>query len=167
MQLFSSFAILMNFERFGKMKGMSNIVRWSIRDESLHVEGMTRLFREFYNEYWSSKQYNMVSVDQEEFANEIAAIADKMVELEDNFIDLCFGQADIKGVDSGDLKQYIRFISNKRWSQLGFSGTLYDVTENPLPWLDWVINGVEHTNFFEAKPTDYSKGTLTGEVEQW
>lgn len=30
MQLFSSFAILLNFTRFGKMKGMGQIVTWSI-----------------------------------------------------------------------------------------------------------------------------------------
>ena len=47
LQLFSSFAILMNFQRFGKMKGMCQIVAYSIKDESLHVEAMTKLFREF------------------------------------------------------------------------------------------------------------------------
>ena len=41
LQLFSSFAILLNFPRFGKMKGMGQIVTYSIRDESMHVEAMT------------------------------------------------------------------------------------------------------------------------------
>ena len=50
LQLFSSFAILMNFQRFGKMKGMCQIVAYSIKDESLHVEAMTKLFREFIKE---------------------------------------------------------------------------------------------------------------------
>ena len=38
-QLFSSFAILLNFPRHNLMKGMGQIVTWSIRDETLHVEG--------------------------------------------------------------------------------------------------------------------------------
>ena len=50
LQLFSSFAILLNFPRFGKMKGMGQIVTYSIRDESMHVEAMTKLFREFIQE---------------------------------------------------------------------------------------------------------------------
>ena len=50
LQLFSSFVILLNFPRFGKMKGMGQIVTYSIRDESLHVEAMTQLFREFIKE---------------------------------------------------------------------------------------------------------------------
>ena len=58
LQLFSSFAILLNFPRFGKMKGMGQIVTYSIRDESLHVEAMTQLFREFIKEnfdIWTDK----------------------------------------------------------------------------------------------------------------
>ena len=50
LQLFSSFIILLNFPRFGKMKGMGQIITYSIRDESLHVEAMTKLFREFMQE---------------------------------------------------------------------------------------------------------------------
>jgi ribonucleoside-diphosphate reductase beta chain len=44
LQLFASFAMLMNFPRFNKMKGMGQIVTWSVRDESLHCEGMIKLF---------------------------------------------------------------------------------------------------------------------------
>src|SRR5512142_1538780 len=36
LQLFASFAILLNFPRFGKMKGMGQIISWSVRDETLH-----------------------------------------------------------------------------------------------------------------------------------
>ncbi len=168
MQLFSSFAILMNFERMNKMKGMSNIVRWSIRDESMHVDGMTRLFREFYKEYvdQSKPEYKEHFVNN--FPLEIMDIADSMVKLEDNFVDLCFEQGGIEGLTPEDLKGYIRFITNKRWNQLGFSGTIYpNNTENPLRWLDWVVNAHAHTSFFEARETEYSKGSMTGEVGQW
>ena len=46
-QLFASFAILLNFPRFGKMKGMGQIVAWSARDETLHTENAIRLFPHF------------------------------------------------------------------------------------------------------------------------
>ena len=49
-QLFASFAMLMNFPRFNKMKGMGQIVSWSVRDESLHCEGITKLFHAFVAE---------------------------------------------------------------------------------------------------------------------
>ena len=82
LQLFSSFAILLNFPRFGKMKGMGQIVTYSIRDESLHVEAMTKLFREFIKEN--------VDIWTDEFKKEIYDICREMVKLEDKFLDLVF-----------------------------------------------------------------------------
>ena len=51
MQLFSSFIMLLNFTRFNKMNGMGQIIAWSIKDESVHVDGMTWLFKEFLKEH--------------------------------------------------------------------------------------------------------------------
>jgi ribonucleoside-diphosphate reductase beta chain len=50
LQLFASFAILLNFPRFGKMKGMGQIISWSVRDETLHCNSIIRLFRTFVQE---------------------------------------------------------------------------------------------------------------------
>ena len=43
LQLFASFAVLLNFPRFNKMKGMGQIVTWSARDESLHTDSIIKL----------------------------------------------------------------------------------------------------------------------------
>src|SRR3546814_13164656 len=50
LQLFASFAILLNFPRFDKMKGMSQIITWSVRDESLPTASAIRLFKTFIAE---------------------------------------------------------------------------------------------------------------------
>ena len=50
LQLFASFAMLMNFPRFNKMKGMGQIVTWSVRDETLHCNSIITLFRTFVQE---------------------------------------------------------------------------------------------------------------------
>ena len=75
LQLFSSFVILLNFPRFGKMKGMGQIVTYSIRDESLHVEAMTQLFREFIKEN--------VDIWTDDFKKEIYSVCREMVKLVD------------------------------------------------------------------------------------
>ncbi len=49
-QLFSSFAILLNFPRHNLMKNMGQIISWSVRDENLHVEYLTKLFRIYIEE---------------------------------------------------------------------------------------------------------------------
>ncbi len=154
LQLFSSFAILLNFTRFGKMKGMGQIITWSVRDESLHVEYMTRLFRTFITEHPE------IWVDN--FKQELYNICRKMVELEDAFIDLAFEQGGIEGLTAEEVKQYVRYLADRRLLQLGLKPN-YGVKSNPLGWLDTILNGVEHTNFFENRSTEYSKGSLTGD----
>src|ERR1700743_565981 len=82
LQLFASFAMLMNFPRFNKMKGMGQIVTWSIRDESLHCEGLIRMFHSFAAETGALTQ---------EVKDDIVECCRTVVGLEDNFIDLAFG----------------------------------------------------------------------------
>ena len=172
MQLFASFVVLLNFSRFNKMKNMGNIVAWSIRDEDLHVDGMTRLFRECLNRHKASFEDPQERID---FCNslvyEIEQAARKMVELEDAFIDLIFSDSKaIEGLTADEVKHYVRYIANKRWNQLGFRENLFTMAgKNPLPWVDYMVNGEEHTNFFEAKGTVYSKAMTKGTMDdvQW
>ena len=62
-----------------------------------------------------------------------------------------------------DIKSYIRFIADWRLRQLELP-PLYGIKENPLPWLQSMLSGVEHANFFEARATEYSKAATRG---QW
>ena len=57
------------------------------------------------------------------------------------------------------MKQYIRFIGNRRLTQLGLN-PIYDIDKNPLPWMDEMLNGIEHMNFFEGRATEYTKPPL-------
>jgi ribonucleoside-diphosphate reductase beta chain len=133
LQLFASFVMLLNFTRFGKMKGMGQIVAWSIRDESHHVESMIKLFHCLLDE--KPKVWN------DNFKKSLYEICRDMVMLE--------------------VKQYIRHIADRRLLQLGLKPN-YGVKDNPLEWVDWIVNGVEHTNFFENRATEYAKGAMTG-----
>ena len=153
MQLFSSFVKLLNFARHGKMKGMGQIIAWSIADETLHTESMIKLFREYVKE--NRKLWN------DETKSAIYTTAERMVELEDQFIDLAFGMNDMTGLTKEEVKQYIRYICDRRLIALGMKG-IFGVKKNPLPWVDGML-GVTHTNFFENKVVDYAKGALTGD----
>ena len=152
-QLFSSFAILLNYPRHNLMKGMGQIVTWSIRDESLHVEGLSKLFRTFIAEnpsIWTDK-----------LKYEIYCAAERVVELEDKFIDVCFNKADIPGLTAKEVKEYIRYIADRRLLGLGMKN-IFHSNENPLPWIDMQVNAVEHTNFFENRATEYAKSSTQG-----
>jgi ribonucleoside-diphosphate reductase beta chain len=153
MQLFSSFIMLLNFPRHGKMKGMGQIITWSIVDETMHAESMIKLFRTFIEE--NKEIWN------DELKERIYSIAERMVELEDKFIDLCFNLGAIEGLTPEEVKTYIRYIADRRLISLGLKG-IYKVKRNPLPWVEEMINAPVHTNFFENRATDYAKGALGG-----
>jgi len=154
MQLFSSFIMLLNFPRHGKMKGMGQIVTWSIVDETQHAESMIRLFRTYVEE--NKEIWN------DDLKGRIYTIAERMVELEDKFIDLSFSQGTMEGLDAEDVKRYIRYIADRRLISLGLKG-IFTVKKNPLPWVEEMINAPTHTNFFENRATDYAKGALSGD----
>jgi ribonucleoside-diphosphate reductase beta chain len=153
MQLFSSFIMLLNFPRHGKMKGMGQVITWSIVDETQHAEAMIKLFRTYIEE---NKE-----IWKDELKSKLYTIATRMVELEDKFIDLAFEMGEMENLNSNDVKEYIRYITDRRLISLGLRG-IFKRKKNPLPWVEEMINAPTHTNFFENRATDYAKGALEG-----
>ncbi len=153
LQLFASFAMLMNFPRFNKMKGMGQIVTWSVRDETLHCQSVVKLFHTFVqenSEIWT-----------EELQNEITQACRDVVALEDKFIDLSFEMGDVEGMTAEDIKQYIRYIADRRLVSLRLE-PIYHIESNPIPWMDMMLNADEHANFFEQRATEYTRASTTG-----
>lgn len=153
LQLFSSFVMLLNYTRRGQMVGMGQIVSWSIRDEAHHVESMIRVYHQLVAEY--------PGIHDSELSEKIRGVCAKMVELEDAFIDLAYSMGDHATLPKEDVKLYIRYIADQRLAQLN-ERALFGIPKNPLPWVDIIVFGKEHTNFFENRATDYSKGAVQG-----
>lgn len=164
--LYASFGMLLNFPRFNKMKGMGQIITWSIRDESCHVEHITKLYHE-WNYQTNSVTPSVIS--------DIIDICQTVVNLEDQFIDLAFELGEVQGMAPHDIKTYIRFIADLRLTQLkinpiygnfelsALTGLVTQIKPHPLNWLLEMTNGVEHASFFETRATEYSKGATLGE----
>jgi len=157
LQLFSSFIMLLNFPRHGLMKGMGQIVTWSIADETKHCDSMIQLFRTHLEEHeslWTDK-----------LKSQIYTIAEKMVELEDQFIDLSFKMGSMENLTSDQVKEYIRYIADRRLISMSLKG-IFKVKKNPLPWVEGILNAPGHSNFFEQRSTDYAKGSLLGSWDE-
>lgn len=154
--LFASFAMLLNFSRLGQLAGMVSVNQWSVIDESAHVEGLVELFKIFIDEN--------PSLVNEEFKKVMYSTARKVVELEDSFIDLCYSVDVPEKLDKQDLKDYIRFVCDYRMQQMGFKSQ-FDIAKNPLPFIEEITGDGVFGNFFEATITAYSKDSLTGEWE--
>ena len=157
LQLFATFAILLNFPRFNKMKGMGQIVTWSARDESLHTESIIKLFNTFISEN--------TDIDVKKLQVDLYKACNTMIAHEDAFIDRAFELGSVEGLRPEKVKEYIRYIADIRLTQLNLQ-PIYNVASNPLPWIDVMLNGIEHTNFFENRATEYSKAATKGTWEE-
>ena len=156
-QLFASFAVLLNFPRFNKMKGMGQIVTWSVRDETLHTESAIKLFRTFVSEN--------PEVLTPELEKDIYKACETVISHEDAFINLAFELGGVEGLEANQVKDYIRYIADLRLTQLGME-KLINIKEHPLPWMVEMLGGVEHTNFFEGRATEYSRVSTTGSWDE-
>lgn len=154
-QLFSSFAVLMNFQRFNKLKGVGQIVAFSVRDESMHSEAGCWLYRTLLAE--------SPSIKTEEHTESIYEAARAAVALEDGFIDKVFELGDIEGLTAYDLKQFIRFRANTKLGDLGYTSNWKNIDKDAIErmsWFDFLTAGVEHQDFFAGTVTSYSKGVV-------
>jgi ribonucleoside-diphosphate reductase beta chain len=153
--LFSSFAVLQSFSRFNKLKGVAQIVSWSVRDESLHSEFGCWLFRTLISEY--------PDIWTDEFKKTVYQAARDVVALEDDFIDKVFEKGEVEGLSSKDLKNFIRNRANTKLGELGLKKNWKNIDEEALKRMEWfevISSGASSQDFFSQKPSAYSKGVI-------
>ena len=155
--LFSSFAVLLSFKMRNKLKGVGQIVEWSVRDESLHSDAGCWLFRTLMKEQPKFKTNKLVS--------EIEDAAQMMMKLEFDFIDKVFEMGDLENLGKDELKNFIKHRINTKMGDLGLTPIVpsEDIDKGALKtmkWFDAVIAGKQHTDFFANRVTNYSKGHL-------
>ena len=150
--LFSSFAVLMSFSQRNMLKGLGQIVSWSIKDESLHSEAGCWLFRELIKEnpeIWT-----------DEVKKELYDAARLTVELEDKFIERAFEHGELPNLNMKDVKNYIRYRANTKLQDLGLKANWKNLDKEALQRLEWfnvLASGVELQDFFAQRVTEYSK----------
>lgn len=152
--LFGPFTELLSFQRKGKMIGACNIVEWSIRDESLHVLGNSKMFRQWcYEHPW---------ILTPKFIKGLEDDTRELVRLEDAFIRLSHRDRKVEDdMTEEAMSAYIRYLADRRLSVFGLN-PIFGATTNPFKWLTWVVAGSRQQNFFEKRVTDYGAATLTG-----
>jgi ribonucleoside-diphosphate reductase beta chain len=155
--LFSSFAVLLSFKMRNKLKGVGQIVEWSVRDESLHSEAGCWLFRTLMKENPKFKTKKLIK--------EIENAAQLALQLEFDFIDKVFEMGDLENLGKDELKNFIRHRVNTKMADLGLEPIIpaSEIDKGALKtmkWFDAVIAGKQHTDFFANRVTNYSKGHL-------
>lgn len=166
-QLFSSFAILMSFSTRDMLKGVGQIVAFSVRDESLHSDAGCWMFRQLIKEH--------PEILDDQLKKDILEAARIAVKLEDDFIDMAFSGQYANGyinvfynnekirITPHELKQYIRYRTNTKLGDLGLGKNWKNIDQEALKkmgWFDDLTVGQEFQDFFAQRVTTYSKGTV-------
>ena len=146
--LFSSFAVLLSFKMRNKLKGIGQIVEWSVRDESLHSEAGCWLFRTLMKEH-------------PEFKTPKLEAASAAIELEFGFIEKVFEMGDLENLTKDELKNFIKHRVNTKMGDLGLkplvpSSEIDKGALKTMKWFDAVIAGKQQTDFFANRVTNYS-----------
>jgi ribonucleoside-diphosphate reductase beta chain len=154
--LFSSFAVLLSFKMRNKLKGVGQIVEWSIRDESLHSEAGCWLFRTLIEE-----NKNLQTPELEAAINEAALLS---LKLELDFIEKVYEMGDLEGCSKYDLTHFIKNRVNTKLGDLGYKPIVGEVdmtAVDRMKWFDALSGGKQHTDFFANRVTNYSKGHIS------
>jgi ribonucleoside-diphosphate reductase beta chain len=142
---FSNFAIILSLGRQNKVTGLCDQIRYTVRDESIHVEYGVRLINTIKSQYpklWDQK-----------LESEITKIISKGVELEVEYSKEILPNG-VLGMNERMLSQYVRYLADLRLKSVGIV-PIYNIQENPFPWVSEAQEADGMSAFFERREKNY------------
>ncbi len=153
--LFAAFTVLLNFKRQGLFVGFNDVNSWSLKDEQEHVINNIRTLKEAMKDLTEVERILLLDITD--------GLIIRYVDAEHKFLDLVYEMGDQEDLTKEDAKDYISYLGELRRFQIGMISA-NEVRQNPLPWMEWMLTGASHSNFFEKRVTDYSHSGLIGEI---
>ena len=153
-QFYGLFGMILSLARQNKFPGIGQMFRYTLRDESNHIELFRNLFRVLVDEnpeIWTT-----------DFKEELVALMKEAVILEKEFIRDCLPVSSV-GLSADEFCTYIDYIADRRLNGVGLD-VLHPGLENPFPWLAETIDVKKEQNFFEGRVTEYQKSSSLAEV---
>jgi ribonucleoside-diphosphate reductase beta chain len=153
-QFYGLFGMILSLYRQGKLPGIGTMFRYTLRDESNHIEVFRRLLLELAAEepeVWTPA-----------FKEELRELMAEAVDLEQRFIEDCLPVEGV-GLSAAEFARYIGYIADRRLESLGLR-PLHGGIENPLPWLAELMDVRREQNFFEGRVTEYQQAAVLAAV---
>jgi ribonucleoside-diphosphate reductase beta chain len=149
-QFYGLFGMVLSLYRQGKLTGIGTMFRYTLRDESNHIELFRRLLLELAAEN--------PDVWTDAFRAELRELMREAVSLEQGFIADCLPVEGV-GLSREDFAQYIDYIADRRLTGCGLEPLSHQPVENPLPWLAELMDVRKEQNFFEGRVTEYQRSS--------
>ena len=149
-QFYGLFGMILSLYRQGKLPGVGTMFRYTLRDESNHIELFRRLLLELVAEnpgIWTPA-----------FRAELRELMREAVALEQAFIADCLPVEGV-GLNADDFATYIDYVADRRLVSVGLEPLRDVAIENPLPWLAELMDVRKEQNFFEGRVTEYQKAS--------
>lgn len=153
-QFYGLFGMVLSLYRQGKFPGIGQMFRYTLRDESNHIELLRHLLMDMADEnpdMWTA-----------EFRQELVDTMVRAVNIEKRFIRDCLPVSGV-GLSADEFCQYIDYIADRRLEGCGLP-QLNPGIGNPLPWLAELMDIKKEQNFFEGRVTEYQKSGALGSV---
>ncbi len=153
-QFYGLFGMVLSLYRQNKFPGIGTMFRYTLRDESNHIEVFRNLLMDLIDEnpdIWT-----------EDFKADLRDTMKEGIDLEKQFIRDCLPVAGV-GLNSTDFETYIDYIADRRLVSCGLP-PLQTSSTNPFPWLAEMIDIKKETNFFEGRVTEYQKASSLSNV---
>jgi len=155
MQFYGLFGMVLSLYRQNKFPGIGQMFRYTLRDESNHIELLRNLLMDIVNEnpeIWT-----------DEFKEDLRQTMASAVKLENAFIRDCLPISSV-GLNQDDFLQYTDYIADRRLESCGLEPLKGNI-KNPFPWLAEMIDIKKEQNFFEGRVTEYQKSTALGNID--
>jgi ribonucleoside-diphosphate reductase beta chain len=148
-QFYGLFGMILSLYRQNKFPGIGQMLRYTLRDESNHIELLRNLLVELIREN--------PDVWTDEFQQELVNLMREAVQLEKEFINDCL-PVNAVGLSSEEFAEYIDYIADRRLENVGLP-LLNEGVKNPFPWLAEMMDIKKEQNFFEGRVTEYQKAS--------
>lgn len=159
-QFYGLFLPILHLMRNGKMPGIGQMFRYTMRDESNHIELGRRIFLALIEEN--------PDILSPEFKAELIEFMKEGIASEIQFVDDLLPQP-IAGLSPDEIKKFVRYNANRRLLALGWDpiddGRGNIILDNPFPWSAEIIYLKKNENFFETRVTEYGKVSNLQEVK--
>lgn len=150
--LFSQFLVIMSFNKHKNvLKGMSNAVEATSKEEKIHAEfgfDLVNLIKQENPEWWT-----------EELKSDLIDAAIDAYDAEEAVVDWIFEKGDLDFLTKEQTLEFIKDRFNQSLQSIGIE-KVFDVNQRvveTVEWFDDEILTTKHTDFFHKRSINYSK----------
>ncbi|MAR97645.1 MAG: ribonucleotide reductase [Formosa sp.] len=150
--LFSQFLIIMAFNKHKNMlKGISNVVEATSKEEQIHGDFGIDLIKILQNEHpeWFTSEYKTY----------IQNICKEAFEAEQHVVDWIFENGELDFLPKAVINEFLKNRFNKSLESIGID-SVFEIDEtlvSETEWFDDEIIGTKHGDFFVKRSINYSK----------